>query len=223
MKLQKTFLLIILLLAAFQVCFGQETPKAILVDEFSAIGCEDFLSRINNFYIQLQNDPNSQGYAVISGDNSYLRRKLAYELWLNGAVKFLKRDGNRIIKVRSKETSEIKIQLWIVPASAEKPDFDEAIWDFKFPPKTKPFIFHDSFEQICSSVFFENVFVEYLEANPSSRGHIVIYDKSPETYRKEKEKIQKLLFQIPQNQLKFFYIKKDHSNIEFWLVPRKKK
>ena len=177
MKYQKSFLILITLLASFQICFGQEKPKAILVDEFSKIECDDFLSRIDNFHIQLKNDSTSQGYAVISGDNSNLRVKLAYELWINGAIKTMKYDGNRIVKVRSKEIGEPKMQLWIVPSGVEKPDFKEITWNFVFPPKTKPFIFHDDFEQICSSVAFEKIFTEYLMANPNSRGHIVIYGK----------------------------------------------
>ncbi len=222
MKLQKVFLVLIILFASFHVCFGQAKPKAVQVDEFGFITCDDFLSRVDNFFIELENHPNSQGYAVISGENNYLKKKLTYGLWLNGAIREAKRDGSNITKIRSEETGDFKIQFWIVPAGADKPNFNEAEWNFVFPPKTKPFVFHDDYEQICSSVSFEKVYTEYLSANPKSRGHIVIYGKSLKEYQTEKKEAQNLLSDIPQRQLRFFYVKSDYPNVEFWLVPNKK-
>ncbi len=44
MKYQKIFLVLIIFCAFFQICLGQEKPKAILVDEFHKFHCDDFLS-----------------------------------------------------------------------------------------------------------------------------------------------------------------------------------
>lgn len=223
MKAQKILHILICLFVVSQISFGQEKPKAILVDEFGNISCDDFLARIDGLFNELQNEPNSQGYVVIYGKKDYLRRKIAYELWTNGAIKFRNFDSSRIIKVRGAETENIKIQFWKVSIGADKPYFNEASWNFVFQPKTKLFIFHDDLEQICSSVSFEKVFAEYLNANPQSRGHIVIYEKSLKQFEKQKRKIQDLLKDIPSNRLRYFFIKRGNSNTEYWLVPGKRK
>jgi len=223
MKLLKILLNLICLLAVSQVYFGQEKPQAIQIDEFGNISCDDFLARTDNFFLELQNHPTSQGYVLIYGNKDDLRKKIVYELWTNGAIKFRNFDSERVIQVRGAETENIKIQFWRVPAGAEKPDFNEAWWDFVFQSKTKPFIFHDDFEQICSSVSFEKVFVEYLNANPLARGHVVIHEKSLKQFEKQKRETQDLLKDIPSNRLRYFFIKSDYSNTEYWLVPRKKK
>ncbi len=58
MKLQTFFLVFIILFTAFQICFGQEKPKATLFDEFGKANCEDFWARFDNFFYELQNDHN---------------------------------------------------------------------------------------------------------------------------------------------------------------------
>ena len=221
MKAQKILLILICLFAVSQISFAQDKPRAVLVDEFDNISCDDFLARADNLFIELQNEPNSQGYVVIYGKNESLPKKIAYELWTNGAIKFRNFDGNRITKVRGAETKNIKVQFWKVPAGAEKPNFNEAKWNFTFQPKTKPFVFHDDLEQICSSDSFEKIFAEYLNANPQSRGHIVIYGKSPKEFERQKRQTQKLLKNIPSHRLRYFFIKTDYSNTEYWLVPKK--
>jgi len=221
MKLRYLIFTFLLLLAAFQFCFSQEKPKAVLVTEFEDANCEILLAQMDNLMVELNNDPNSQGYAIIYGKKNGLRGNLAYELWINGSMEFRKFDSSRITTVRGEETENLKIQFWKVPAGAEKPSFNEGKWNFVFPPKTKPFVFHDDYsDQICSYVSFEKVFAEYLNANQRARGHIVIYEKSVNKYKKRKKETQNLLSKIPQNRLKFFYVKSDTSNIEFWLVPK---
>lgn len=225
MKLQRSFFILIILFALFQIGFGQDESKAEIIDEFGRISCDDFLARIDNFYIALDNNPNSQGYIVIYGDNDYLRTKLVYELWFNGAAKFgaVKSENfsdNRITKIRGEEKGNIKIQLWKVPDGAKKPDFNEEKWNFVFPSNTKPFIFYEEFwDQICSSVSFEKIYIEYLNANPEAHGNIVIYEESYKNFLKTKKETLNLLFKIPAKKFRFFFVKSESSNIEFWLIP----
>lgn len=223
MKLRRLFFTFLISLAAFQFCFSQEKPKAVLFTEVENPNCEILLATADAFFNELNNDPNSQGYAVIYGKKNDLREKLTYELWLNGAMIFRKFDDSRIIKIRGADAENLKIEFWKVPTGAEKPMFNELKWNFVFPAKTKPFVFHDEYEQICYSGSFEKAFAEYLNANPDARGHIVIYETSNKKYLKQKKEAQKLLSEIPQNRLRFFQVKSDSSNVEFWLVPKKKK
>lgn len=224
MKFHQYFFAFLLSLAAFQIISSQEVSNAVLVDEFENISCDDFLARIDNFYIELSNDPSAQGYVVVYGDNSYLRKKLTYELWLNGAIKFRNFDESRITKVRESESGSLKVKLWKVSAGAKKPVFEQTKWNFVFSESAKPFIFYDYFsDQICSRVSFEKVFAEFLKANRDAHGHIVIYEKSAKDFSEMRNKILDLIPEIPKNQLKFFHVKRNESNVEFWLVPRKKK
>jgi hypothetical protein len=224
MRSPKILLILICLFVVSQISFGQAKPQAVLFDEMGNPNCEDLAARTNGFLTQLNNEPNSQGYAVFYGDNKYLRRKLGLELWLNGEIKSMRFNSSRIIKIRSAETGGIRIQFWIVPAGVEKPSFNETRWNFVFPQKTKPFIFHDDYsDQICFYISFEKVFAEYLNANPEARGHIVIHEESLKKYEKRKKETQNLLSEIPKRRLKYFYVKNDSSNVEFWLVPKKQK
>lgn len=224
MKSQKIIILLIFVFVCFQIHPSQGVPKAELIDNFSRISCDDFLMRLDVFYGELLNDPTSQGYVVIYGDNADLRIKLVYELWTGGSIRFRNFDVNRIKIIRGIETRELNIQLWKIPAGGEKTDFKEAGWDFTFAPKTKPYIFYDEFnDQICSSVPFEKVYAEYLNANPNAFGHIVIYGKSRRNYQRQKNETQILLKDAPQNRLRFFQIRDERENVEYWLVPRKKK
>ena len=225
MKLQKIFLVSVILFAFFQIYFGQEKPKAVLIDEFPAVPCDEFSARTDNFLIELHNNSDSQGYAVISGSNKDLRRMVGYELLTKGTIALRNFDKNRIVLVRGEEAENFQIQFWRVPPGAEKPDFKETKWNFVFPPEAKPLIFHDDVSDgVCPTVPFEMAYTEYLNANPQSRGHIVIYTKSLKKYNKFKREAQILLKNIPFNHLRFFRVKKEHSNnyatIEYWLVPR---
>ncbi|MET0752078.1 MAG: hypothetical protein ABWZ66_01840 [Pyrinomonadaceae bacterium] len=175
----------------------------------------------------LRENPGSQGYAVISGKNDELRKKVNYELLIKGAMPFSNFDVSRIITIRGAESENFRVQFWQIPPGAAKPDFKESKWNFVFPPQTKPFSFYDNIREICPPVPFETVYAEYLNANPQARGHIVIYTKSLETYNKFRKEAQDLLKDIPINRLRFFHIKRNFSdnyaNIEYWLVPRKTK
>lgn len=189
MKLQNTFLTLVILFVSFQICFGQEKPTAILVDEFSILPCDEFLARNDAFFATLQNNPDSQGYAVVSGSSDELHRKIRYELLIKGYIAARKFDDSRIILVRGGETENFSIRFWRVPSGAEKPDFKETKWNFVFPPKSKPFRFYDdSPDIICPPAPFEKVYAEYLNANPRARGHIVIYATSFKKYKRLKRK-----------------------------------
>lgn len=223
MKLRRCLFAFLISLAAFQFCFSQEKLKAVLFNEDNNLNCEILLASMDVFYSELINEPTAKGFVVIYGKKEAAREKLGYELYINGSIKFRNFDGRRITVIRGAETENLKLQYWKVSVDAEKPAFTEVEWDFVFPLKTKPFIFHNYNENICSSVYFEKAYFEYLNANPDSKGHIAIYAKSLKIYQKEKSEIQNLLSEIPKNRLRFFYIKSDYSNVEFWLVPRKKK
>ena len=123
MKIRRLFFTFLLSLAAFQFCFSQEKPKAVLFEEFGNINCEELLARMDAFYNVLSNDPSSQGYIIIYGKGDETVRKLSYELLINGSIKFRNFDKSRIVRIRGAERENLEIELWKVPAGAEKPVF----------------------------------------------------------------------------------------------------
>ena len=229
MKSRKIIFVLAALLMSLHFCFGQEKSEAFLVDEFPTVACDDFLARIENFLIELQNNPDSQGYAVVSGSSEETRRKAGYELIIKGAVALRNFDKNRIISVRGKAAKDLQVQFWSVPPGAKKPDFKETEWDFVFPPQTKAFKFRDdnTNDDICPPTPFETIYAEYLNANPRARGHIVIYAKSLKKYNELKMAAKNLLKDVPTSRLRFFHVRQERSenyaNVEYWIVPRKKR
>ena len=231
MKLQKYFYVLIILFASIQICFGQERPKAELIDEFGLIGCEGILSRIDNFMVEIMNEPNSVGYAVIYGKKNKALDSLQYEGWINGNVRFRRFNEDRLITIRGKEQDNLKIELWIVPAGIEKPFFTESKWNLDLSG-IKPFIFFaDNYDAgICPGNPLAT-YAELLFANPNFRGHIVFQDKTDKKFRiREKEILDELVnyYKIPRNRLKLFYDKDKNypyhfTNVEFWLVPKRQR
>jgi hypothetical protein len=67
MKLQNTFLTLLILFVSFQFCFGQEKSKAELIDEFSLLSCDETVARVDNFVAVLKTEPSSKGFVITYG------------------------------------------------------------------------------------------------------------------------------------------------------------
>lgn len=228
MKFQKIVIAIFVLLTSLHFCFSQETPKAVLLDEFSEryINCETLLITTDLLYMKLAKEPNSQGYIVISGKNSEILEKTYYERVIVGTILFRKYDKQKVTVIRGKETEKMTVQVWKVPAGAEKPDFGEQGWNFTLAPDIKPFIFYSNsgnFDANCSIPTSDKIYAEFLSANSKFRGHIVIYENSPAKFRQTKTKFLKNFPDTIKNRLKFFYVRGENSIFELWIVPPKKK
>lgn len=222
MKLVSIFLLS---LAFVSFCFAQEKPTAILIDRFDNLLCGDFLGRLDNFFIDLQNEPASKGYAVI-----YTRENLSKEsLWrlnaIGGHVDFRKLDPDRLSIVRAKKETDLEFEFWKIRAGADKPSFGEE-WPAVLPSSTKPFIFANTFfDTICPNISPRDL-VKLLTANPDFRLNLAVY-QTPRQAKKESVYWIKHLtenYNIPRDRLKIFYGKPNRFyGTEFWIVPAKKK
>lgn len=204
---------------------GQERPVAMQVDEFGRISCDDYLARIDNFYVQLNNNPTVQGLMIVSGDPKYFRNKIDYELNFEGAIRGRKFDPDRVTIARGKKSDELKIQFWIVPAGANPPEFERTERDLKLPPGTKPFVLHDDLEQICWTPTFAKVYKEILDANPRSRGNVVVFAASKRAYAKGVREAKANLKGISPSRLRFFRSRTGSTDpyAEYWIVPPRKK
>lgn len=225
MKFIKSSLILPFLFLFIQICIAQETPKAILVDSFGAITCEDVLARNDNFMTELSNNPNSQGYVVIYPKKGSFKQALSFEKLISGSIYFRRFDRSRVTFVRGSQTDEFKVELWRVPPGAETSSFTEEKWIDLAQSLTKPFVYASlSSEDICPT-FSPETYADLLKNNPDLRGHIVIFNKSKKEAETEKKEWLKLFTEdqkVPKNRLKFFFAKNDgYPEVEFWIVPRK--
>jgi len=227
---------VILLFASFQIYFGQEQAKAELRDEFGKITSEDLAARIDSLLYDLNQRPKSTAYVVINnGKILNDRERFLYEQWVKGQIKARKFDEKRIFIIRAEDKDELQIQLWIVPEGTEKPSFTEVKWNAVLSPNTKPFIFTttewNNGLDTPAEYLSLNLFSEYLDANPTTRGHFVVRAKSKEEFRKEQTEITNLLtkkYKVTTKRLRFFYVKEnksgwDYPQVEVWLAPQRLK
>lgn len=228
MKLHKFIFSFLTLLIIFQFCLAQEKPKAALVNEFYVSHHEGYRSIIDSFLLEIISIPNSKGYIIIYGDKTYPLRKYFYEISLKEHIAYRQFPSNRIVFLRGKDEEIFKTQLWNVPTGADEPDFTEADWNYKLPQNLKPFIIHKNSSMVEDGyeTFSIGFYSKFLVANPDLPGHLVIYHKSKKGfYKTRKQLLRELIIKnnVPQNQLKFFYLKSKKTDVEFWFVPKSAK
>jgi hypothetical protein len=97
----------------------KDRDKAIPVDEYGPSQDDDVKARIDNFFIQLNNNPGARGYVIIYGTPAQIRRQKAQ------IMRAINRpgsghDASRITFVDG-PAGEQKVKLWLVPAGADNP------------------------------------------------------------------------------------------------------
>lgn len=90
----------------------------ILTDEFGAMKDDDVRGRLDNYFIELQNDPNSTGVIILYGPakDQAKRKKL-----IQNHIAFRKFDASRITFVDGGGDT-LNTKLWRVPAGATQPN-----------------------------------------------------------------------------------------------------
>ena len=95
----------------------ERTPT--LVDTFGALQRDDIKARVDNFYIQLGNDPSAQGYIINYGSARDIAKR---EKDIRDAIRFLKRDPSRVTFVRGGDRGNgIETQFYLVPQGVQPP------------------------------------------------------------------------------------------------------
>ena len=233
MKLPKTFFILLILLVSLKICFGQEKPKAELIDNFTQSPCDETMARVDNFTTILRNEPESKGLVISFGLKDKNLRNLRYEQFFKDAVKGRIRyqfDVKRVTFIRGANEEKLRVQLWKIPANADLPAYETGNWSYSLADQKKPFIYYARawFDDICPPTTDSELYSKLLLANPNFRGHLLIYTESTKKFRKVRNDLSKEIintYKVPRTQLKFFYVKskRENFNIEHWLVPRKSK
>lgn len=157
------------------VAFAQspEKPEALMAEEFGKIPNGDFRSRMDNFFVELQNNPDSRGLIINYGSK---REVAAREKLIKNHIFFRKFDDSRISFINGGYSNEIKTQFWRVPEGAENPK-----------PEPTAFII-DEFGTVTNANLkgkIEN-FIGELIKNPSFEGYIINYGPAREVTRRER-------------------------------------
>ncbi len=96
-------------------------PTAIPVDEYGALKDDDVKARIDNFYIQLNNNPTAKGYIIVYGTAAQIKRQRAQ------IMRAINRpgaghDAGRVTFVDGPNNGAQMVKLWLVPAGADNPN-----------------------------------------------------------------------------------------------------
>jgi hypothetical protein len=95
-------------------------PEAILVDEFGRLANDDIRGRLDNFFQELSNNPNNQGYIINYGTD---REITARERLITNHITFRNFDRSRITLVRGGDRGNgPETRLYRIPPGAENPN-----------------------------------------------------------------------------------------------------
>lgn len=96
-----------------------EKPTPNMVDEFGKATDDDVKARVDNFYIQLNNNPNAQGYIINYGTPAEIRRRRAQ---IMKAINFRKYDASRVTFVDGPDNGTgVNTKFYLVPPGADNP------------------------------------------------------------------------------------------------------
>lgn len=93
-------------------------PTAVPVDEYGILKDDDVKARVDNFFIQLNNNPSSKGYIINYGTPAQIKKQKAQIL---KAINFRKYDLSRVTFVDGPNNGEVKTKFWLVPNGADNP------------------------------------------------------------------------------------------------------
>jgi len=95
-------------------------PEASTVDEFGKATDDDVKARVDNFYIQLNNDPTAQGYIINYGTPAQIKARRAQ---IMKAINFRKYDPSRVTFVDGPASGgDVRTRFVLVPPGADRPN-----------------------------------------------------------------------------------------------------
>ncbi len=219
-----------------------ESPtSAQKIDEYGKLGSCDHSARLDNFAIELMNEPTLRGFIV--SYNARGSKSDTAQHWLDYARHYLVKsrgiDNNRIITVNGgrHEQIELKTELWIVPKDAAPPievaDSDAAqkqvsgkIAEYHTDDQT----YHHGEDTNGVSPLVDITFSKFAEAlhrEPKLQGFVVVFsgkDSLPGAWRRiarrDKETIA-VTYKLRSNRLEMVHGgASDEDKVELWALPQ---
>ncbi len=210
---------------------AEETPRAVLVDEFSRImNCEDVSARFDNFLLQLQNNPDNKGLALITSGTGRPKFALAVQEQIQGWLSVRRLEGKSPDIVFTKPAKESKVQFWLIPKDAESPKYNTAQPGEIFAGLSKPFLYNTEFGgEVCPAIN-PKLLASLVNSNPNINVRVVVREKTVKSRkRKMNEWLLRLVTEekIPRERVHFILSRKlepefPFQDVEFWIVPIRK-
>lgn len=228
MNLPRIYLIVILLLAFGVGANSQEPPKAVLIDEFGSLFCEDLLARTTVLASELNKDPNSRGYISLNTRHGDSKQAESQRRWISSTLQLLGIGIDRYSFYLEKNNDGSSM-FWLIPAGAASPVTNATIWNELSPDTSRKFMFGYADEiDICPTYVPAN-FAKILQENPGATGQIIIrLGKDPlvDRFWFAGQYINGLVqkYGVPRSRLRLIFRKGgDMTAAEFWFLPARKK
>lgn len=234
-ELMKPFVNLVLIICLYTVAHSQNPEAFQQIDEFQNPNCEDLWARLDNFRIQINNNPDATAIVALSGKNYDLRNDLWYEAMIRTYFMSRKLPAGRWKVLRTQPQAVRKAEFWLTPAGGELPNVQVSDWSLEYSKETKPFIFTfgDSYAvetNVCLYADELALLARVLAANPSARTNVVLKVRSQKEYlRRKASTISTLVndYAIRRHQIKIFKEVTHrpnpygiHPTVEYWFVMR---
>jgi len=114
----RTLFLILVVMSSVVFSQTEDKPKAFEFDEFETATNGYVKMKMDAFYLELANNPNSRGYFFNFGTDKEIAMR---EKQIINAISFRNYDSSRVTIVKAGFWKTVKTEFWLVPAGAEKP------------------------------------------------------------------------------------------------------
>lgn len=216
--------IVIIAVSLFGSTLGQETPKAVLVDEFGNLQCGDVLARLDAFMVELQNNPGDSGYVLISEAK---RNPRAFQKVVETSFYMRRFDRERISIVIVGNEIGAGSQFWRVPLGADAPAFKPIA--LPEPDLTKPFMYgSDDRVGICPT-FSPDLFAKLILDNPGSMARVVIAGPTVSSRLQTAKDVRDTFehsTKLPTDRISFYYVHRKEEwlwETEYWFLPAKRR
>jgi hypothetical protein len=210
------------------------------VDTYGDINCEDAMARLDNFAIELSNEPDARGHIFVYAGRKLPGRTFPHLWWPQLYLTERGIAADRIVVARGDDRDELTVELWIVPkhsppprpTSVEQAQRSERITSSKFDEgwadvsvyKGKLGIWGDGMCPLRSLSLKE--YANALRAEPNARGHFIIYtafDKGPRRARTVARVLRSEMVKdhkITAGRITTVYGgRREYPTVELWIVP----
>ncbi len=242
--MKKLLLIFTLAVSSCALAFGQSEPlpqSPRPSDEFGDIQVSDWLARLDNFAIDLQNTPSATAYIVAYGvPNKLPGWPLRRANWAKGyLVKGRLIDRERVEVIYGGYRDEVMYQLWLLQTGASLPvrpfDFATALVREKTAYKFDQFYLYDPIQDF----HYEGDYSQYLDArgryeplvlalraDTAARGFIIAYASHSDrrgtdrTLAARHKRALMLTHSIAANRIVAVGGgSREHRAAELWIVP----
>lgn len=144
---------ILSLFFTFIFCVSGFSQEARKIDEFGSVSCDEYLNRMDNFQIELSNEPTAKGYILIYEGNltRYKKGKTylvlphfneaeSYKRTIIRRMAFRGFGKEKIVFVKAGFREKLTVEFWLVPLGAEPPKPTPSLKKMKYQ-KGKPLDF----------------------------------------------------------------------------------